>query len=258
MPKVFEQEVDGRQVVTIPLFALIEPGATGSVEITFNNGCANGNPGATVHVGAPLAENNDECYAKLLETSLDFLPGGDCVKLFRGFIVKEGTSLLIANKPASATSVVASAALNALKCAGDLVPPVAIIKKVIKAVDTLSKLNKTAGVLAYCTGVIFPNNGTSVGGGSGSTQCIASRDPNQIVGPDGAGEARYVSGEVPFLYTIYFENKPDATAAAQDVVITNQLDTAKFDISTFQLGDIGFADKLVHGSARLERVHNRR
>ena len=44
---------------------------------------------------------------------------------------------------------------------------------------------------------------------------------------------------------ILFENKPVATAAAQTVVITDQLDATKVDLSTLSLGLIAFGDKTV-------------
>ncbi len=65
-------------------------------------------------------------------------------------------------------------------------------------------------------------------------------DPNDKVGPHGAGPERYISGEQPMGYAVFFENKPEATAPAQDVIITDQLDISKFDLSTFQLGPVNF------------------
>jgi hypothetical protein len=65
-------------------------------------------------------------------------------------------------------------------------------------------------------------------------------DPNDKVGAQGAGTAHYLSGEEPLRYAIYFENKPEATGSAQTVVVTDQLDAAKFDLKTFSLGPIAF------------------
>lgn len=71
---------------------------------------------------------------------------------------------------------------------------------------------------------------------------VGSLDPNDIYGPVGVGDVRYVGGAYPLSYNIVFENKAEATAAAQEVVITNQLDKQRFDLSTFSLGPIGFGD----------------
>jgi hypothetical protein len=69
---------------------------------------------------------------------------------------------------------------------------------------------------------------------------IGSADPNDIYGPAGVGDARYVRGDSPLSYNIVFENKPEATAAAQEVVVTDSLDLSKVDPSTFSLGPIAF------------------
>jgi hypothetical protein len=69
---------------------------------------------------------------------------------------------------------------------------------------------------------------------------VNSWDPNDKAGPPGPGAQRFISGTEPLNYTILFENKPVATAPAQDVVITDQLDAAKFDLATFELGPVRF------------------
>ncbi|MET0622696.1 MAG: CSLREA domain-containing protein [Pyrinomonadaceae bacterium] len=75
---------------------------------------------------------------------------------------------------------------------------------------------------------------------------VFSQDPNDKVGPQGVEEAHFINGAQPSSYVVFFENKPEATAPAQDVVVTDQLDLTKFDLSTFQLGPISFGkDKFV-------------
>lgn len=69
---------------------------------------------------------------------------------------------------------------------------------------------------------------------------VLSFDPNDKFGPQGAGDARFISGLDPMNYAIQFENKASASAPAQSVVVTDQLDLSKFDLSTFQLGPISF------------------
>jgi RHS repeat-associated protein len=71
---------------------------------------------------------------------------------------------------------------------------------------------------------------------------IESFDPNEIVGPEGVGQQKWVKQESTLPYTILFENDPDfATAAAQRVVITHQFDDSVNPVS-FRLGDFGFGD----------------
>jgi hypothetical protein len=66
-----------------------------------------------------------------------------------------------------------------------------------------------------------------------------SEDPNQIIGPAGIGSQRFVGGGQPLPYQIDFANEPTATAPAQIVTVTQQLDP-NLDWSTFQLGSFGF------------------
>ncbi|MFO1432502.1 MAG: dockerin type I domain-containing protein [Candidatus Competibacteraceae bacterium] len=73
---------------------------------------------------------------------------------------------------------------------------------------------------------------------------IMSWDPNEKVGPPGFGAEGYLSSSLPFVYTVYFENLLSASAAAQDVVVTDQLD-ADLDWTTFELGGIRFGDQFV-------------
>jgi RHS repeat-associated protein len=68
------------------------------------------------------------------------------------------------------------------------------------------------------------------------------QDPNNLTGPVGYGVSNFVAdlGNT-FAYRITFENAPTATAPAQVVTVTNQLDS-NLDWSTFQLTGIGFGD----------------
>lgn len=70
-----------------------------------------------------------------------------------------------------------------------------------------------------------------------------SCDPNEMAGPQGAGAARLVAPGEWMTYTVYFENKAEATAAAQEVTVTEQLSGA-LDWSTFEMVDVGFNNQL--------------
>ncbi len=62
------------------------------------------------------------------------------------------------------------------------------------------------------------------------------------MGTLGAGPNRFLQNETPLRYTVFFENLLTAGAPAQEVVITDQLDPNKVDLTTFQLGSITFGD----------------
>lgn len=69
-------------------------------------------------------------------------------------------------------------------------------------------------------------------------------DPNALAGPSGFGPAGYITDNGTFGYRIDFENEASATAPAQQVVITDQLDS-DLDSNSFALTEIGFGDQLV-------------
>ena len=74
---------------------------------------------------------------------------------------------------------------------------------------------------------------------------VFSRDPNDILGPQGFGDSRWMSTDEALNYTIRFENDPEfATAPAQVVSITQQLDS-ELDFRTFRLGDFALGEFIV-------------
>lgn len=73
-----------------------------------------------------------------------------------------------------------------------------------------------------------------------------SIDPNEMSGPLGLGDPeteRYVKPGEWMTYTVYFENRADATAAAQEVRVTNPL-SEYLDWSTFEMGEIAFNNQI--------------
>jgi hypothetical protein len=84
-----------------------------------------------------------------------------------------------------------------------------------------------------------------------TTDVLNSADPNDKIGAPGVGAERYITGEAGSAYTINFENKPEATAPAHEVLIIDQLDASKLDLDTFELGSIAFGDTLVTPPAGL-------
>jgi hypothetical protein len=73
---------------------------------------------------------------------------------------------------------------------------------------------------------------------------VTSVDPNDIFGIPGVGSARFSTNASPFTYLIEFENKATATAPAQQVTVTDTLNT-NFDLSTVVLGPITFPGQVV-------------
>ncbi len=89
-----------------------------------------------------------------------------------------------------------------------------------------------------------------------NTEIVAPGDPNFISGPAGYGSAGFVPGSAAMPYTIGFENVPSATAPAQVVSVTQQLDP-NLDWNTFQLDSFGFGGQLYSVPAGLKSYQTR-
>ncbi len=76
------------------------------------------------------------------------------------------------------------------------------------------------------------------------TENVWAWDPNEKVGPRGFGTARWIDGSTPLAYTIYFENKEEALAPAQQVVISDTLD-ADLDWSSLIVTEVAFGDQVL-------------
>lgn len=74
---------------------------------------------------------------------------------------------------------------------------------------------------------------------------VRSHDPNDIYGYEGTNGSRYVGIERSTLgYTIEFENDPEfATASAHHIVVTDVLDPALFDLSTFAMREVKISNR---------------
>jgi hypothetical protein len=83
-----------------------------------------------------------------------------------------------------------------------------------------------------------PGSGRGVRGSRFPGITLQAADPNDKVGPAGAGPGRHLRAGVPLGYTVYFENLETAGLPAADVVITDQLDPLTMDLATLALGPI--------------------
>ncbi len=80
---------------------------------------------------------------------------------------------------------------------------------------------------------------------------VQSIDPNEMAGMYGFGDSatqRFVESGEEMTYTVYFENKSDATAAAQEVKVTGQL-SKWLDWESFQVAEVGFRNQIDNGLA---------
>jgi len=77
------------------------------------------------------------------------------------------------------------------------------------------------------------------------TKSGKSTDPNEKSGSDGDGSASQWVTLSPQTYNVAFENDPTATLPASQVVVTDQLDPTKVDVTTVSLGNISFGGNLI-------------
>ena len=87
-------------------------------------------------------------------------------------------------------------------------------------------------------------NAPSNPGGGGDAGTPQEVDPNSKTGPAGYGPQGFIDVGHEFPYRVDFENDPTATAPAQRVDVTDQLDP-NLDWSTFALTEVGFGDNLI-------------
>ncbi len=65
---------------------------------------------------------------------------------------------------------------------------------------------------------------------------VTSWDPNAKEGPTGYGDAGFIASANRMFYTIFFENKKEATAPAWKIVIIDTLDQNVYDVNSVQFG----------------------
>ena len=75
--------------------------------------------------------------------------------------------------------------------------------------------------------------------GTSAVDAVRAIDPNDIIGPAAYGPQNFVGTGAPLAYTIEFENAATATAPAQSITVTQQLDPS-LDWRTFRLTGFGF------------------
>ena len=135
----------------------------------------------------------------------------------------------------TAKSVLSTAAEKAM----ELFPGGSIVTKAGKTMDIISAVSTALRHRLYYwlykeVGLI--NDGSSVLDGKiPADGVVASWDPNEKTGPKGYGEDNFLAKPQRMTYTIFFENKKEATAPAYRIRIEDTLADA-FDPETVQFG----------------------
>ena len=74
------------------------------------------------------------------------------------------------------------------------------------------------------------------------TTVVMPKDPNEKMGP--GGMEGIIQADDVIIYTIFFENMPEASASAQEVRITDDLSDL-FDWDTIQFHELAFGDRVI-------------
>ena len=236
--------------VAVPVLLYAAPGERKQLEIKFRAPCPpppGGLDGNFKPADRPRVVMGDamdfgkfsKCLGSLIEFALGFVPGAECLVLLTEIAAKLGTSIGTGENAFSGPSAIFSLVVAAAKCAASIIPVTNAIRKAIEVLDLLARADDTKDFVKDCGEAIFPSLGDRK---EVIPKCVASRDPNAKYGSEGFGAERYVSGERPLNYLVTFENVADASAPAQVVTITDQLDTANFNLDTFYFETIRFGD----------------
>ena len=174
-----------------------------------------------------------DCVGSLASLVLDAVPGGDCVQSIASNLMIGATVQAAGGAKVYSPPSLLGWGLTAAGCAADLWAPTKIVKLFAHAASIGNDILQSA---SSCLG--------STSDSSLDQSAIASVDPNNIEGPAGNGEQHFISGESASAYRILFENLATATAPAQSVDITDQLDTTKFDPATTLFTSIRFGSTI--------------
>ena len=200
----------------------------------------------TVSVGEPLNSDITNCLFGIAGQLVDFLPGGACVQAGIKSVLsgmKEYNNYLN-GRPISLGGWVASNGWNIAKCAVSFIPGMSLVTKTASILSKIMSGAKKTKVAMDCGAALLPQEGGK--SASQSFTCVSSRDPNQKAGPEGYNTLRYIKGNHPLAYAVYFENVDTATAPAQTVIITDTLKSGKWDLSTFSFASVTIGDTTVY------------
>ena len=250
--------------VLIPFIMLLPPQSTFKLPGGYFVRCPNSPPPPPPGLGDPppppmpvpsvevfgiSVSPSSDCVKKIIEFALDkafgSLPFSDCIGFFKDHLLNDAVAQQLANNPTSLAAALASLLLDAAKCLAEFLPVAQAIKKVLDIIDLIKELNDVYEIFDACKGSLIPDPLVPGFKDNKDTECVASKDPNDKVGPEGIGASRFITGNESLRYAVFFENVPAATAPAQVVSVSDQLDPALLNFNTFALGPISFAGKLV-------------
>jgi Secretion system C-terminal sorting domain len=121
--------------------------------------------------------------------------------------------------------------------------PVTLARRTLKVITESNKIiegfQSVNCALTYLPQLASPKQDLSI-------NTVTSFDPNDKIGPQGAGAGNYYNDQNTYTYSVHFENVDSATANTQNVLIIDTLDVDVFDFSTFEFGHFEIGDTILN------------
>lgn len=156
------------------------------------------------------------------------IPGGDCL-VGMGFTVYDLHNDIKDDNKKIVSNALWNFGGTAIGCAASLMGPLTGF-----LVGTVSSMICNYHTVKECLG--DPNTTEK------KVRSVTSLDPNEMVGPSGAGDEHWLKHNQDMDYTIFFENKSTATAPAHTITIRDTLDTTTLDLSSFGFTHFAWGD----------------
>lgn len=156
------------------------------------------------------------------------IPGGDCL-VGMGFTVYDFYNDVKDDNKKIVSNALWNFGGSAIGCAASLMGPLTGF-----LVGTVSSMICNYHTVKECLG--DPNTTEK------NVRSVTSLDPNEMVGPAGAGDEHWLKHNQDMDYTIFFENKSTATAPAHTIAIRDTLDTTTLDFSSFGFTHFAWGD----------------
>lgn len=184
--------------------------------------------------GSPLTQAWLKCAKELIGLIAELNPIADCFLNTLSFLGETAATAASQEITSGGVLSFAEGAMGVITaCAPIVLGPAGAVLTTIKIV----KMIMSGGTfLRECSNAIALSMGLDA---------VTGADPNVKVGPEGSGPPRYVNSNEPTPYAVFFENLETATAPAQEVVVTDQLDPNAFDLASFEFGPVVVGDEQI-------------
>ena len=218
-------------------------GSGSSFGISGSEVCENEPINPVVKAGSPVTDADlNKCAYEIAKLALEFVPGADCFKLGAGIATKIGEG--IHGGQFDLPGYLTSNMVGAINCAGDAVPAT----KAIKIMKTLNDIASKGQVFKMFPRHVAGQQAKAVQLallGLQAQPALGLLTPTIRLDRSGVLDNRYIASGDSLPYVVFFENKEEATAAAQIVIIKDTLNTELVDFDSFSFGMIAWSDTSV-------------